>query len=129
MPAASATWRVQAPAASTTTGVRIDPRSVSTALTRPSSTTTRVTVVCGSSVAPVRLGTAREADRDLRRVEVEVVRQTEHREHPVGLEQRVQPPCLVRLDLLGVEAVTHDPRELGLEHVGVLGPARDLEAA
>ena len=52
IPAPAATWRAQAPAASTTTGVSIRPRSVSTPRTAPSWTWIPVTVVLGSSVAP-----------------------------------------------------------------------------
>src|SRR3954463_11430775 len=53
MPLASATCLVHAPAASTTTGARIGPRPVRTPVTSPPSMSTAVTSVLGSSVAPL----------------------------------------------------------------------------
>ena len=128
MPLASATCRVQAPAASTTTAVCIGPLLVCTPVTLPPSMQTSVTSVLGDRVAPFAAA-ARETDGDLCRIEVSIVADAQRGDDTGRLQERIEAMGFFWRDLLDVKAHSPSTIQVGCDDVGVLGPSRDFQAA
>ena len=129
MPARAATWRAQAPAASTTTGLAIGPAVRLHAFDRAVPDGEAGHGGARQEGCPQPAGRDGVAAGHLGRLEVDVARGVQHGAEPPGLQEGVPAVGFLGGDHHGVQPEALPPAGLLLQDGGVLGPSGRLEAA